>query len=279
MSVAEPIDSGRFETKIATSSPTLTPSPVARPMPSTSCSGMPSRNAPSASAGPAAADARRSITGRPRSRRARRPRARARSCRGRRGRALLDEVEADRADQRARAEREHAADQPVRPVRASPSSAPMTSDDAASAPYPSAAPMAGHCRVTSGGLRRVGSARMGVLDLFRLDGKVAIVTGASSGLGVAFAKAWPRPARTSRSARAASSAGARRRQLVEAAGRRAIAVATDVSKPEDCQALVDADGRASSGASTSSSTTPASAPPYPATRESPTSSARSSTST
>ena len=28
-----------------------------------------------------------------------------------------------------------------------------------------------------------------VLDLFRLDGKVAIVTGASSGLGVGFAKA------------------------------------------------------------------------------------------
>ena len=28
---------------------------------------------------------------------------------------------------------------------------------------------------------------MSVMDLFRLDGKVAIVTGASSGLGVAFA--------------------------------------------------------------------------------------------
>lgn len=27
---------------------------------------------------------------------------------------------------------------------------------------------------------------MGILDKFRLDGKVAIVTGASSGLGVAF---------------------------------------------------------------------------------------------
>ena len=30
---------------------------------------------------------------------------------------------------------------------------------------------------------------MSVLDLFRLDGKVAIVTGASSGLGVSFAQA------------------------------------------------------------------------------------------
>src|SRR5215218_6307930 len=58
---------------------------------------------------------------------------------------------------------------------------------------------------------------MTVLDRFRLDGRAAIVTGASSGLGVAFAKG-----------------------LVEAAGRRAIAVGTDVAKPEDCQGLVDA---------------------------------------
>ena len=81
---------------------------------------------------------------------------------------------------------------------------------------------------------------MGVLDRFRLDDKVAIVTGASSGLGVAFAKALAE-------AGADVALGARRvekleetKQLVEAAGRRAIAVATDVSKPEDCQALVDA---------------------------------------
>ena len=81
---------------------------------------------------------------------------------------------------------------------------------------------------------------MGVLDKFRLDGKVAIVTGASSGLGVAFAKALAE-------AGADVALGARRvekleetKQLVEQAGRKAIAVATDVSKPEDCQALVDA---------------------------------------
>jgi NAD(P)-dependent dehydrogenase (short-subunit alcohol dehydrogenase family) len=79
-----------------------------------------------------------------------------------------------------------------------------------------------------------------VLDAFRLDGKVAVVTGASSGLGVAFAQALAE-------AGADVALGARRierlqetKALVEAAGRRAITVATDVSKPEDCTALVEA---------------------------------------
>jgi NAD(P)-dependent dehydrogenase (short-subunit alcohol dehydrogenase family) len=79
-----------------------------------------------------------------------------------------------------------------------------------------------------------------VLDMFRLDGKVAVVTGASSGLGVAFAKALAE-------AGADVALGARRverlqdtKRLVEAAGRRAITVQTDVANPEDCQRLVDA---------------------------------------
>ena len=78
-----------------------------------------------------------------------------------------------------------------------------------------------------------------VLDLFRLDGKVAVVTGASSGLGVAFAEALAQ-------AGADVALGARRverleetKALVEAAGRRAVAAATDVASPSDCQRLVD----------------------------------------
>ncbi|HLI53291.1 MAG TPA: 3-oxoacyl-ACP reductase family protein [Acidimicrobiales bacterium] len=79
----------------------------------------------------------------------------------------------------------------------------------------------------------------GFLERFRLDGKVAIVTGASSGLGVAFARRMAE-------AGADLALGARRAErlaetaaLVEKTGRRCLTVATDVSKVEDCQNLVE----------------------------------------
>jgi len=80
---------------------------------------------------------------------------------------------------------------------------------------------------------------MSVLDRFRLDGKVALVTGASSGLGVAFAEGLAE-------AGADLAICARRvekleqtRERVESKGRRCLAVQADVAKPEDCQRFVD----------------------------------------
>ena len=79
-----------------------------------------------------------------------------------------------------------------------------------------------------------------MLSRFELGGKVAIVTGASSGLGVAIARAMAE-------AGANVALGARRlerlrqtQELVEATGREAVAVRTDVTAVEDCRALVDA---------------------------------------
>lgn len=81
---------------------------------------------------------------------------------------------------------------------------------------------------------------MPVPELFRLDDKVAVVTGASSGLGVAMARGLAE-------AGADVVLGARRvdglqatEALVRRAGRQAMSVATDVADPDDCRALAQA---------------------------------------
>jgi NAD(P)-dependent dehydrogenase (short-subunit alcohol dehydrogenase family) len=78
-----------------------------------------------------------------------------------------------------------------------------------------------------------------LLDSFSLAGKVAVVTGASSGLGVAFATGLAE-------AGADIAICARRvekledtRAQVQALGRRCVAVRADVSNPEDCTHVVD----------------------------------------
>ncbi len=76
--------------------------------------------------------------------------------------------------------------------------------------------------------------------MFRLDDKVVIVTGASSGLGVSFAQACANAGAdvvlaARREDRLSATAG-----LVRSAGRQPLTVATDVSDPAQCQALIDA---------------------------------------
>jgi len=80
---------------------------------------------------------------------------------------------------------------------------------------------------------------MSILDSFSLDGKVAIITGASSGLGVAFAKGFAEAgADVSICARRVDKLDSTRR-AVEEMGHKVIAINADVSSPEDCQRVVD----------------------------------------
>ncbi|WAJ43353.1 SDR family NAD(P)-dependent oxidoreductase [Mycobacterium sp. Aquia_216] len=80
----------------------------------------------------------------------------------------------------------------------------------------------------------------GVLDLFAITGRVAVVTGAGSGLGAGFARALAEAGadvviagrRVGRLEATADS--------VRAVGRECLAVPTDVTRPKDCAALVEA---------------------------------------
>ncbi len=81
---------------------------------------------------------------------------------------------------------------------------------------------------------------MGILDLVRLDGKVAIITGAGRGIGAACARAFAEAgasvvvgARTVEQIEATASA-------IRAAGGKAIAVPCDVMKEDQLEALVAA---------------------------------------
>jgi len=81
---------------------------------------------------------------------------------------------------------------------------------------------------------------MSVLDRFQIDGKVVIVTGASSGLGVAFATGFAEAgARVVLAARRADKLD-RTAKLVESVGGTALPVVTDISDPDQVGALVDA---------------------------------------
>src|SRR5260370_20499060 len=79
-----------------------------------------------------------------------------------------------------------------------------------------------------------------VLDRFGLEGKVAIVTGASSGLGVAFAKALAEAGADLVLAARRADRLEQTRSLVHERGHRALAVTADVSRPQGAQAVIAA---------------------------------------
>jgi NAD(P)-dependent dehydrogenase (short-subunit alcohol dehydrogenase family) len=78
-----------------------------------------------------------------------------------------------------------------------------------------------------------------ILDRFRLDGKVAIVTGASSGLGVAFATGLAEAGADVAVCARRADRLERVRADVEALGRRCLAVQADVAEVDDCRGVVE----------------------------------------
>jgi NAD(P)-dependent dehydrogenase (short-subunit alcohol dehydrogenase family) len=80
---------------------------------------------------------------------------------------------------------------------------------------------------------------MPVLDRFRLDDKVVVITGASSGLGVAFAVACAEAGANVVVAARRAEKLADTVALIEATGREALAVSADVSNESDCQRVVE----------------------------------------
>lgn len=81
---------------------------------------------------------------------------------------------------------------------------------------------------------------MSILDQFRLDGKVAVVTGASSGIGkrvaLGYAQAGARVAMVARDVQRLEMAAA---ELRDATGADILAVPCDVTRPESVAAMVE----------------------------------------
>src|SRR5688500_5425902 len=80
---------------------------------------------------------------------------------------------------------------------------------------------------------------MSLLDSFSLEGKTAVITGASSGLGVAFATGFAEAGADVAICARRVEKLERTKEQVEAMGRRCVAVEADVSNPEDCNRFVE----------------------------------------
>ena len=78
-----------------------------------------------------------------------------------------------------------------------------------------------------------------LIDRWKLDGKAAIVTGASSGLGVAFAEGLAEAGADIVVCARRAERLDQTRELVEAHGRRCVALRADVAQVADCRRVVD----------------------------------------
>jgi NAD(P)-dependent dehydrogenase (short-subunit alcohol dehydrogenase family) len=81
---------------------------------------------------------------------------------------------------------------------------------------------------------------MSILDSFRLHGRVAVISGASSGLGVDFAVALAQAGADVVLAARRTDGLARTADQVSEIGRRAFTVQADVSNPDDCRRVTTA---------------------------------------
>ena len=81
---------------------------------------------------------------------------------------------------------------------------------------------------------------MSILDLFKLDGKVALVTGAGQGIGRAYALALAEAGADVAVADINERTGRHVADEIVALGRRSVFVKTDVTRPEEVEALVTA---------------------------------------
>ncbi|WP_054812691.1 SDR family NAD(P)-dependent oxidoreductase [Nocardia arizonensis] len=81
---------------------------------------------------------------------------------------------------------------------------------------------------------------MGFIDKFRMDGRVVVITGASSGLGVAFANAFADVGADLVLAARRVDKLEQTAEAVRAVGRSALTVATDIADPAATQHMIDA---------------------------------------
>ncbi len=79
---------------------------------------------------------------------------------------------------------------------------------------------------------------MGVLDLFKLDGKVALVTGAGQGIGRAYALALAEAGADVAVADINEATARHVAEEVAARGRRSTCIRADVTQPEAIEAMV-----------------------------------------